>query len=50
MARHKVVLKKQWLAARKALLAKEKRFTKLQGHDESDQGPGWVRRHDEYGD
>jgi predicted dithiol-disulfide oxidoreductase (DUF899 family) len=29
MARHKVVSRKQWLAARKALLAKEKKFTKL---------------------
>src|SRR5215471_2285879 len=29
MTRHKVVSRKQWLAARKALLAKEKKFTKL---------------------
>ena len=29
MARHKVVLRNQWLAARKALLVKEKKFTKL---------------------
>src|SRR5262249_62422412 len=27
MARHKVVSRKQWLAARKALLVKEKKFT-----------------------
>jgi len=29
MTRHKVVSRKQWLAARMALLAKEKKFTKL---------------------
>jgi predicted dithiol-disulfide oxidoreductase (DUF899 family) len=29
MAKHKIVSRKAWLAARKALLAKEKKFTKL---------------------
>ena len=43
----KVVSQKDWLAARKKLLVKEKKFSKL-SDENPDSTQDWVRYHDKY--
>jgi predicted dithiol-disulfide oxidoreductase (DUF899 family) len=49
MTKHKVVSPKQWLTARKALLVKEKKFTRARDQlSENRRGLPWVKIDKEY--